>query len=282
MLDVIITGAGGFIGRALRKRLTDDGLHVLALNHSDGNVADPAFWSRLPAARALIHLAARSYVPDSWKAPADFLETNVVGTQYALEWCCRHQARMVFASAYLYGIPVRLPINETDRVSPNNPYALSKHLAEQCCEFASRNDGLDVTILRVFNVFGRGQRDEFLLPTLIQQLDEQEVRVMDISPRRDYVYLPDVVDAFFRALQGPQGFHVFNIGSGKSYSVAEIVETLLSIAGKRLPIISTAEPRRQEIPDVRADIDLAGRELGWKPAFDLAAGLKDMLEGSGS
>ena len=278
MFDVVVTGSGGFIGQALTRRLKAGGCEVLALTRAEGDVADAAFWAKLPPARALVHLAGRAYVPDSWKHPAQFLEANVIGTQHGLDWCRQHGARMVLASAYVYGIPARLPIRETDAVSPNNPYAFSKRVAEQCCEFAARYFGLDATVLRIFNVFGRGQKDEFLIPTLIGQLSGKEIRVMDLAPRRDYVYLPDVVDAFVRALDAPKGVHVLNIGSGRSYSVADIVATLQEVAGTSLPVVSAEVPRRQEILDVRADVDLAARTLGWVPRFDLAAGVKDMLK----
>jgi len=276
--DVLVTGAGGFIGHALCERLQADGRSVAAVFRAQGDVAAPALWDGLPPARAIVHLAARSYVPDSWREPAAFVTTNVGGTQLALDWCRRHGARMVLPSAYVYGIPERLPIRECDRVRPNNPYALSKHLAEQCAEFAARIHGLDVVVLRLFNVFGAGQREEFLLPTLMRQLGGQEIRVMDLAPRRDYVYVRDVVDALVRALDAPAGFHCCNIGSGESHSVAELVAVLQSVAGTSLPVISSGKPRAQEIPDVRADIDAARNVLGWKPAFGLAEGVREMLE----
>lgn len=279
MPDVIVTGAVGFIGRALCKRLAEEGHDVLALSRDKGDVAEGGFWDDLPPARALVHLAGRSYVPDSWAVPAEYMTANVVGTQRAIEWCRRQGARLVFASAYVYGIPSSLPIRESDSPRPNNPYALSKYMAEQCCEFAAHCQGVDSVVLRLFNVFGRGQRENFLLPTLMRQLAGSEIRVMDLEPRRDYVYLPDVVDAFVRALDAPSGFHRLNIGVGQSHSVAEIVAALQAEAGTDLPVVSQAEPRPQEIPDVRADIGLAGEVLGWKPGFDLAAGIHDMLKG---
>ena len=278
MPEIIVTGAAGFIGRALCKRLSADGRDVLAVSRSDGDVADSGLWDRLPPARVLVHLAARSYVPDSWHVPSQFVSENVAGTQLALGWCRRHGVRMVFSSAYVYGIPADLPIRETDPVQPNNPYALSKHLGEQCCEFASRFWGVDVTILRVFNVFGTGQRKAFLIPTLLSQLAGDTIRVMDLRPRRDYLYLPDVVDAYVRALDAPSGLLKVNIGSGMSYSVAEIVAMLQAAAGTHLPVLSSEQARPQEIPDVRADISLAAQALGWKPCFDLAAGIRDMLK----
>ncbi|WP_263770063.1 NAD-dependent epimerase/dehydratase family protein [Propionivibrio soli] len=278
MLDAVVTGAGGFIGQALSQRLRARGRAVLAMTHADGDVVDAAFWAKLPPARALVHLAGRTYVPDSWKYPSQFIDANVIGVQHGLDWCRRHGARMVFASAYVYGIPAHLPVRETDDAHPNNPYAFSKWVAEQCCEFAACHFDVDVTVLRIFNVFGRGQKSEFLIPTLIKQLSGKEIRVMDLTPRRDYVYLLDVVDAFVRALSAPKGMHILNIGSGRSYSVADIIATLQEVAGTSLPVVSAEEPRPQEISDVRADVDLAARVLGWAPRFDFAAGVHDMLK----
>ncbi|MFC3678330.1 NAD-dependent epimerase/dehydratase family protein [Ferrovibrio xuzhouensis] len=280
VLDVVVTGAGGFIGRALCRRLQAEGRRILGLSRGDGDVTDAGFWASLPSARALIHLAGRSYVPDSWREPAAFVSANLAGTQHALDWCRKNAARMIFSSAYVYGIPQQLPIRESDPARPNNPYALSKYLCEQCCEFAHDFQGTDVTVLRIFNVFGHGQRREFLLPTLIGQLDTHEIRVMDLTPRRDYIYLPDVVDAFVRSLDAPGGFNRVNIGSGVSHSVSDIVSALQSVAGTSLPVVSTAEPRHQEIPDVQAEISLAARILEWKPAFDLAGGIHDLLCGA--
>lgn len=278
-LEVIVTGAGGFIGKSLCERMTREGRRVLSLSHSDGDICDVKMWDSLPPAQALVHLAARSYVPDSWMFQSQFLASNVVGTQLALDWCRKHGARMVFASAYVYGIPHSLPIRETDPVRPNNPYALSKYMGEQCCHFSASFSGVDVTVLRLFNVFGRGQRDEFLFPTLIRQLSGDRIQVMDLNPRRDYVYLPDVVDAFVRALEAPSGFHCVNIGSGVSHSVSEIVNFLQSAVGTDWPVVSMAAPRPQEIPDVRADIRLADDVLGWRPTFDMERGIGDMLKG---
>lgn len=278
MPEVVVTGATGFIGQALCKRLTAEGRDVLALSRADGDITETGFWAKLPSARVVVHLAASSYVPDSWRVPAEFLAANVLGTQQALDWCSRNGARMVFASAYVYGVPTSLPIREIDQVRPNNPYALSKYLGEQCCEFSSRYLGVDATVLRVFNVFGRGQREEFLFPTLIKQLKTKRIVVKDLTPRRDYVYLPDVVESFVRAIDAPNGFWQINIGSGHSHSVAEIVANLQDAAGTNLPVISEADPRRQEIADVRADVRLAKKVLGWEPAFDFSAGVKDMLK----
>lgn len=279
MFDVVVTGAEGFIGHSLVARLRTLGYSVYGMSRSSGNLVTQTAWEQVPAARHLVHLAGRSYVPDSWADPSAFLETNVIATQRAVTWCQKHQARMVIASAYIYGIPERLPISEHDTVRPNNPYALSKYLSEQCCQFAHEQLGIDVTVLRLFNVFGHNQRSDFLIPMLINQLKGQEIRVKDLLPRRDYVYLDDVVDAFTCALNAPQGFHVLNVGSGRSFSVAQIIETLQKVADTKLPVITEKIPRQSEIPDVVANISMAEKVLGWRPKFDLAAGLANILNG---
>lgn len=281
MVDVLVTGAAGFLGKALVRRLSQGGREVCALSRVDGNIETEAFWDAAPRARSVIHLAGRSYVPDSWAHPDEFMTTNVLGTQRALDWCRRHNARMVFASAYVYGIPQTLPIKESDLVRPNNPYALSKYFAEQVCEFYTKHHGISATALRIFNVYGLGQRVEFLIPRLVDQaLRNSEIRVLDLLPRRDYVYLDDVVAALELALETPPGFHCVNIGSGESVSVAEVVEIVQAEAGTSWPVVSEAVERRQEIADVRADIRCARAILGWQPRTAFAEGIRQILEGT--
>ena len=188
-------------------------------------------------------------------------------------------SRLVLASAYVYGIPQRLPIRENDPVSPNNPYALSKRLAEQLCEFAAQYQGVVATALRIFNVFGPGQRAEFLIPKVLQQVQAgQDIRLLDLVPKRDYVYLSDVVDAFVKASKVNSGFHAINVGSGFSLSVAEIVEKIQFLAGTRLAVVSDSVERRQEIPDVVADISLAQQVLGWRPQWSFERGIEQILK----
>ena len=279
MIDALVTGGGGFIGQALCARLRAAGQTVLAVGRTHGDVAEAATWQSLPAARVLYHLAGRSYVPDSWQQGPDFVRTNVTGTEHALAYCRQHGARIVFASAYVYGIPRRLPLNEDDTPAPSNPYAVTKRLAEQLCEFAAEYQGVAATVLRIFNVFGPGQRPEFLIPMVLRQLQAgQEIRLLDLAPKRDYVYLDDVVDAFVKAGDVTAGFHVLNIGSGTSYSVAEIVDTIQTVAGTKLPVTSEAVRRTQEIPDVVADISRAHRVLGWRPQLSFGDGVAQLLK----
>lgn len=277
MIDAIVTGGGGFIGRRLVRKLKASGMKAIAMERSQ-DICDAATWRDLPSAPVLFHLAGRSYVPDSWTDAPAFMQTNVVGTQNALDWCKRHGSRMIFASAYIYGVPASLPIRESDPVYPNNPYAVSKWLAEQLCEFAAIHENISVTALRIFNVYGAGQRAEFLIPMLISQIRARSsINVADLTPRRDFVYIDDVVDAFISALKAPKGYSCLNIGSGISLSVQDIIDTIQNVCGTSLPVGSACAARRNEISDVRADIERAEKLIAWRPKWDFSAGIKAMI-----
>lgn len=279
MVDAVITGSSGFIGRALCQKLVEQGKTIFSLSHCDGDVASSTTWVDIPPAKVLVHLAARSYVPDSWKMSADFLSTNVVGTEHALKYCRQHGALMVYISAYLYGIPDCIPIHESHPVRPNNPYALSKHLSEQLCRFHGDVARLPVAILRLFNVFGPYQRDDFLIPSIHRQLIRGgEITVRDTSPRRDYVYIDDVVEAIILAMERHQhGVAPINIASGVSLGVDEIISTFQRVSGTNLPVIDLNERRVNEIPDVVADISEAWNRLGWRPSFSFQAGVQELV-----
>ncbi|RHX91209.1 NAD(P)-dependent oxidoreductase [Leptospira yasudae] len=279
MIDVLISGSSGFIGKPLVEKFRNQGLSVFGLDRKEGDVADPLTWSKLPEAKSVIHLAGQTYVPDSWKDSRSFLNSNVMGTQNALDYASKCNAQFVFISAYLYGRPETLPISETHPVTPNNPYALSKHLAEQLCEFYSKFKKTDIKVLRLFNVYGPGQREDFLIPTILKQIKiKKEIHVLDLFPKRDFVYLEDVLNSISSALSPMGGFHTFNIGSGISYSVEEVISIAQEIACTNLPVVSAAKERKEEISNVVADISKAKAMLGWEPVWSFRNGLAEILK----
>jgi nucleoside-diphosphate-sugar epimerase len=275
MGKVLVSGASGFIGRHLVARLRADGHETIEAGSASGDVAEPATWKAFPPADVVVHLAARSFVPDSWDAPGAFLRTNLTGTIEALEYCRAHGARLVFPSSYMYGDVLTQPIGERSALVAKNPYALSKKLAEEACQFFAEQFGVSVTIFRPFNIYGPGQAGTFLVPTIISQVTGgTEVRVRDLEPRRDYVYVLDVVDAMARAVARERGCGVLNIGSGTSHSVADLIHTIQQVWGTDLPVRSDAVRRKGEIMDTVADVSRAGELLGWKPRFTLRQGLE--------
>ena len=274
MPSVIVTGASGFVGTRLVSSLKAADYDVVPLGHDRGDVAQAAYWASLPSAEHVIHLSGRSYVPDSWDRPGDFYDTNVMGAARAVEYCRRTRAHLLFVSSYVYGIPQRLPIDEDHPLAPNNPYALSKVLAERVCTFHAEAEQIAVTIVRPFNIFGPGPRPEFLISTIVDQVIKgDEVRVKDLAPRRDYLFIDDFVAGLLLTLEQAKGLRIFNLGSGASFSVEEIIDLAQKISGTHLQVHCDDVRRRQEIPDVRADITRAQTQLGWLPRVSLREGL---------
>ncbi len=116
---------------------------------------------------------------------------------------------------------------------PTNPYALSKLLSEKACEFYSKSENIDVIVIRPFNIFGPGQVDGYLIQSVISQIIHGDlVKVKDLIPKRDYVYIDDLIDAIFCALNFKVRFEIFNIGSGESYSVGDVIGIVQELVNK--------------------------------------------------
>jgi nucleoside-diphosphate-sugar epimerase len=228
----------------------------------------------------VVHLAARTYVPDAWVDPADFYRVNTQGTINVLDFCRRTRAHLIYVSGYCYGIPASLPLLESAPARPNNPYAFSKHAAEQACRFFHDFFQTPVTVLRPFNIYGPGQSSHFLIPRIVEQAVDptiSEIVVEDDKPRRDYVHVDDVVGAIRTLLKNPKPGATFNVGAGKSYSVAELAKLICLAANVKKPLVSRGRPRAHDIPDVVADITAIQEAVGWSPSTSLEEGLREIV-----
>lgn len=272
---VLVTGATGFIGSRLCTVLEQKGFHVLKHSSRNGDIADPSSLDqfRKQSLHHVFHCAARTFVPRSWERPLDFITTNVTGTGTVLELCRQRSVSLTYVSAYVYGSEVINPITEDAVPRPNNPYALSKRMAEELCEFYAKFMNVNVNIVRPFNVYGPGQPVEFLIPFVIKQVKEgKQVEVKDLFPKRDYIYIDDVVECIVKAMEHP-GFRIYNAGTGRSYSVKEVIDIVMEIAGKEFPVLSQQTERSNEISDTVASIHQAEKFLEWKPKVDLRSGI---------
>ncbi len=275
---VVVTGATGFLGRHLARALEACGVEVLGLSRATGH---DVLTAPLPldGVDHVFHLAAATGIPAAWDDPPGVMLTNTQGTVRVLDQCRRAGCPMTFASTYVYGRPDRLPVAEDARVHPSNPYSLSKLLAEEACRAFTGMYGLRVNVLRIFNIYGPGQDARFLVPHILRQAMDpgaDEVVVQDLAPRRDYVHVDDVVRGFLAATR-LEGFHLFNLGSGISHSVAEVIALACAAAGRAKPARQTGAVRPADVPETVADISAIGAALGWRPRVTLEAGLRGMV-----
>ena len=277
---ILVTGAGGFIGGALVDYLNKKNESVLGMNSALLDVTDKQSVDKLSSEEIghVIHMAGKTFVPRSWEEPAEFIETNTFGTLNMLEFCRKYEIPMTYISAYIYGPPEKNPIKETDKINPNNPYAKSKYMAEELCEFYAKQFGVKVSIIRPFNVYGAGQKESFLIPQIIgHAMNEESIRVLDLAPMRDYIYLEDLLEAIYLTVKKVQEYDVFNVGSGISYSVGEVIDMVQRILGSNKSVECKNQTRRNELNNVVADITHAKEVLGWEPAHTLEQGLAEMI-----
>ena len=282
---IIVTGSSGFVGKNLVEELKRQDAKVLTLTDHDGRRIDIRDQQRVKGITNEIrnidivyHLAAITSVPFSFENPGETYEVNVLGTLNILELCrlCNAE-KIVFASSYVYGQPQYLPIDEKHPLQPTNPYARSKILGEELCRAYNADFGVKCIILRPFNIYGIRQNKNFLIPLIIAQLRYGKIELKDPEPKRDFIYISDVIDAYIKAGEFNGNLDVFNIGYGKSYSVKEITEKIVQLYGKDVKTNYKNERRKNEITDTVADIRKAKGKMGWEPSVNIDTGLKSML-----
>ncbi|MBF0456428.1 MAG: NAD-dependent epimerase/dehydratase family protein [Nitrospirae bacterium] len=278
--SVLVTGSDGFIGRHLVKKLRDKGVAVEEFDITKGkDAADFKSFASIRKVDAVLHLAARTFVPDAFENPAPVYRENIGGTLNVLEYCRVNSIKkIVYASSYVYGRPERLPIDENHTTGIQNPYGRSKLIGEALCKGYYEDYGIVPVIFRPFNIYGPGQGRNFLIPSLIRQClsDSDTIVVKDLLPRRDYIYIDDVTEAYVYAIldyncTSPE---IFNIGLGRSYSVEEIINKLQAIASTDKKIISEGQRRKNEIPDCVANAGKIIKTFGWNPKYDIDEGLR--------
>jgi len=279
---IMVTGSDGFIGRHLVEALKNNNFSVYSFDKTEGyNVSRKKSFADFlnKKIETVFHLAGQTYVPDSWAKADTFYKTNILGTQNVLEFCRYTGAELIYSSAYVYGPPKYLPIDEKHPVLPNNPYAHSKWLGEELCRFYAREYQNRILIVRPFNIYGPGQKEQFLIPLLFKQIRERgSIKVKDDTPKRDYLYISDLIEAYLGFIDYEGENRIFNVGFGVSFSVREIIEMMIEASGRPIKWSSQGEKRSYEIPDTVADNRLLRTSLGWEPKVAFREGIKRILD----
>ncbi len=296
-MRVLVTGIGGFLGHHLAARLIASGHEVIGTTWESAvelrgvelhevdllDAAGLLSLVRRAAPDAVVHLAGLSHVGESWNRPADYFRVNVLGTENVLDAAaCLTRCRVLLASsAEVYGLvpEERQPIAESEPVGPRTPYALTKAAAER---LTVRAGGV---VARCFNLVGPGQSDRFALPAFAGQLAAIEkgerdavLKVGSLTARRDFVHVEDGVAALaLLAERGAPG-EIYNVSSGKAFSIKEALDRLIAISGLKVEI--REDPERLRPVDMPLLEGYAGKlhALGWTPRKDLNAALGELWE----
>jgi GDP-4-dehydro-6-deoxy-D-mannose reductase len=298
-MRVLVTGVTGFVGRRIAARLLEAGHTVAGLvaeadravavleegcQEYVGDLLDLEGLARCVAdfaPDAVVHLAGRSAVGESWNAMAEHFQVNVVGTENLL-WAAAGVARVLFASSgEVYGkVPEsEQPIPESRPPAPANPYALTKAAAEL---LALRSGAV---IVRSFNLIGAGQAEHFALPAFARQLaaiasgrSEPRLRVGNLSARRDFLHVEDGVAGYLVLLEHGEPGQVYNLASGRARSVGDLLGLLLEVSGLEVEIVE--DPERLRPLDVPVLCGDPGRlmRLGWQRRDRLEAALAELWD----
>lgn len=278
-MKIAVAGSDGFVGRNVCAQLEAKGHTFIKIDITNGmDLCDNAIIDKIEPIDCFIHLANLVFVPASYKDPEKFYRINYLTTLNALEICRKHNARLIYASSYIYGSPQYLPVDENHPVCPFNPYAQTKVICEKMCEGYNRDFKVKVSILRPFNIYGVGQKGMLLIPEIIGQIKEgkKEIQLKAASPRRDYVNVIDVARAFCACIDDPNDFNVYNICSGVNYSIREITEIINANLSKKVTFEFGVSDRPNEVDETCGSCEKL-KKLGWTPSITFEEGIKRII-----
>jgi NAD dependent epimerase/dehydratase len=299
--NVVVTGAGGFIGSHLVERLVAAGANVTAFvrynsrNDSGflaphtkcirivpGDLRDPeAVRTALEGAHTVFHLAAAISIPYSYVHPVEVFEVNAQGTINVLVGArdAGVQRVVTASTSEVYGSAVYVPIDEKHPKQPQSPYSASKIAADAAALSFHASFKLPVTVVRPFNTYGPRQSDRAIIPTIISQaLTQPEITIGNTAPTRDFTYVSDTVDGFLElaASEATIGQEV-NLGTGSEISIGDLVQVINQIVGRDLPVRRKDERVRPQSSEVNRLLsnNAKARELtGWTPCVTLEEGIR--------
>jgi NAD dependent epimerase/dehydratase len=302
--NVLVTGAGGFIGSHLVEALVEAGKQVRAFvrynsrNHAghlenipsatadamelySGDFEDPrAIEKAVEGIDTVFHLGALIAIPYSYQHPVDVVQANVLGTLNVLEACRRGTIERVvlMSTSEVYGTAQYVPIDEGHPLQGQSPYAASKIAADKLGESYYRSYDLPVAIARPFNTYGPRQSARAVIAALIVQgLVSDEVKVGNLLPTRDFCYVLDTVAGLLAIGENPAAVgEEINLGTGKEISIGDLAREIADVLGRPLTLqedVQRLRPAASEVDRLLAANAKAKKLLGWEPHWALRDGL---------
>ena len=309
-MNILITGAAGFIGSHSSEKLLLLGHSVIGIDDFDlfyprhfklqnlkgisgkkgfkfleGSILDGSFLNNLFRSEKIdvvIHLAAKAGIRPSIDRIADYYETNVSGTVNLLE-CMRANAvtNMLFASSSsIYGNNIKTPFSESDPVdNPISPYASTKKSGELLCHVYCHLYHFNISCLRFFTVYGPRQRPDLAIHKFTRLIEAGQLVPFfgDGSTARDYTYVDDITDGIVCALKRLNGYQIYNLGESRVVTLKELITAIENRLGRKARLdMKPMQPGDVQI--TFADISKAKTEIAYNPTMSLENGIDQFVE----
>ncbi|MDD8014613.1 MAG: GDP-mannose 4,6-dehydratase [Acidobacteriota bacterium] len=303
-MKTVVTGAAGFIGSHLCRRLLQEGFEVTGIDSFEDyypreikeknirpllrhrkfsflaeNLDRLNLRAGFQDADVVFHLAAQAGVRASWGTSFSvYLKNNIKVTQRLLEAAKsmpRLQKFVYASSSSVYGTTLQLPTSETHPVRPVSPYGVTKLAAEQLAYLYHENYDVPTVSLRFFTVYGPAQRPDMAFHKFFKAMAEnKEILVYGTGGQtRDFTFVEDIVEANLAAMRQGRPGETYNVGGGHREKLTNVIALMEEISGRKA-LLTRMEKQKGDVPDTMADIRKAGKDLAYKPRTRLEDGLR--------
>jgi dTDP-glucose 4,6-dehydratase len=307
--NVLVTGAGGFIGSHLVEALISRGANVRAFvrYNSRGDAGllralderilkqveiiggdlrdEDAVRKAVQGRQVVFHLGALISIPYSYYHPVEVAKTNIIGTLNVLQACKDFGVEMMVhtSTSEVYGTAQIVPIDESHPLQGQSPYSASKIGADKLAESYSCAFGLPVITVRPFNTYGPRQSARAVIPTIITQaLASTTIKLGNLTATRDFTYISDTVEGFLKAACAERGLgQTFNLGTGQEIQIGELAELVIKLVKRNVAVEvddKRLRPEKSEVLRLISNNALAREVLGWKPEVGLDQGLTQTIQ----
>lgn len=307
-MNILVTGADGFIGSHLVELIASHGFHVKALsqynsfNHwgwleglpclnrievLNGDIRDPHYCKAITKDVDIVfHLAALIAIPYSYVAPDSYVDTNIKGTLNICQAALENGVRRVIhtSTSEVYGTAQYVPIDEKHPLQPQSPYSASKIAADAMAMSFYNAFELPVTIARPFNTYGPRQSARAVIPTIITQIasGKKQIKLGDVSPTRDFNYVADTCRGFLELARCDRAIgETVNIGSNYEISIGDTLNLIRELMGSDVEFVTDIQrirPENSEVFRLWCDNTRIRELTGYAPQYSIREGLQATID----